>query len=139
VKRDPLDWLFWLAMGMVLIVALQLACDRASAATWTSELPTTGSPCEQWHWRAFDPSGVPLFDVLTDSNWVTLPEPAVPLKVMCSCRDDSLRWSPWSEPSEPFFPPAVIAQYARAGTILRVSALSAVVALIQSVKWEEPK
>lgn len=121
-----------------LALALLLLAAPASAATWTSTLPTTGSPCVEWRWQNVEPSGVVLFEVLTDSNWATHPDVSAPVRERCCCRDDSLRWSPWSEWSAPYFAPQLVAQYQRAGVLLRLPPLSMTIALVRGVEWVEP-
>lgn len=118
---------------------LLLIAAPAAAATWTAPLPTTGAPCVEWRWRAFDPSGFVFHDALTDSNWATIPEPDVPAKVECQCFDAIGRASPWSEASLPYFPPRLVAQYARAGLTVRIAPLSMTIALIRGVDWVEPE
>jgi hypothetical protein len=122
----------------VALALLLLAALPADAGAWTAPYPTTGSPCVEWRWRAFDPSGFVFHDALTDSNYATIPEPDVPQKVECQCFDALGRPSPWSVASLPYFPPRLLAQYQRAGTTLRFGWLSMTVALIQGVAWVDP-
>ncbi|MFA7209649.1 MAG: hypothetical protein WC120_05245 [Parcubacteria group bacterium] len=123
------------AAGMIGL-ALLLACAvDATAAPWTAPYPTTGSPCVEWRWRAFDPSGFTFYEVVTDSNHVVTPDPDVPQKVECQCFDALGRPSPWSVASLPYFPPRLLAQYQRAGTTLRFGWLSMTIALVRGVAW----
>lgn len=99
-----------------LVLALLLFAAVAHADTWTATRPRTGSPCESWEWRAYDPSGFMFFHALTPDSTVVINQGDWASRTKCRCFDFQHR-SAWSPMSATHIPRGLWNQWAHMGVL----------------------